>query len=376
MAKSEPGVPIDHTLLDVDPFLLNCPNGTVDLRTGELRPHNHMDMITRMTPVHYDPDAESYEWDKFLEKILVEQPLIDHVQRLMGYCITGSVREQVLPIFWGKGSNGKSTLLNLIKAAVGMDYASEAPDSLLAKKKNESHPTEVATLLGQRLVTTIETEEGQRLNEPLVKKLTGGDTIKTRRMRENPWEFKPTHKIILCTNHEPRVGNDDAIWRRLIMVPFVVKFWNPAKGETGPPELERDNELEDRLKACLPGILAWCVRGAVEWYKNGLSNPEIVQAATTKYQERQDTFGKFVEERCCTGEQYRVRFSDLYSHFEGWAKEIGERMLSRRAVGSWLESHGYQGVSSNGRWYIGITGKPEYDKTNTFEDTEWNDGTK
>lgn len=374
MAKSEPGIAIEHSDLDADPWLLNCQNGTVDLRNGKLLPHNPANLITRITNVDYDPDAASFEWDRFLEKILVKDDLISHVQRLIGYCITGSTREQVLPIFWGEGSNGKSTMLDTLKAALGVEYASTAPPALIMAKKGESHPTELAGLCGKRMVTAIETEKGQRLNEPLVKQLTGGDSIMARRMREDFWEFRPTHKLVLCTNHEPRVGDDYAIWRRIVMVPFVVQFWNPDEGETGPEDLRRDNRLANRLEQCLPGVLAWAVRGAVEWFANGLGRTDDVKAATAAYRKRQDFFGRFVEDRCLTGNQYRVKFSELYDQYSDWANEVGERVASKKSFGDWLQSQkdsdGFPMFQKNHSvcvWYVGISWKPEYDKNNSFE---------
>ena len=375
LSRSENGVSIDHTQLDSDPWLLNCQNGTVDLRTGELLPHNPLHMITRIANVDYNPDAQSFEWDRFLEKILVKEDLMLHVQRLIGYCITGSTREQVLPIFWGEGSNGKSTLLDTLKAALGTDYASTSPPSLIMEKKAQSHPTELANLYGKRMVTAVESDKGQKLNEPLVKQLTGGDSIMARRMQENFWEFRPTHKLILCTNHEPRVGDDYAIWRRLVMIPFVVQFWNPDEGETGPEELRRDNSLPKRLEQCLPGVLAWAVRGAVDWYKSGLGRTNDVKAATAAYRKRQDVFGRFVSEACLTGEQCRCRFSTLYKIYESWAKGGGEDFLSAKKMGSWLQSQkGPDGEprfrvddSEPHRWYIGLTWKAEYDDSPTFE---------
>lgn len=367
LAKSEPGVAIDHNELDSDPFLLNCQNGIVDLRTGELSPHDPSKLITRITNVDYDPDAESYDWDRFLESIFADESLITCVQRLIGYCCTGSTREQVLPIFWGEGSNGKSTLLDAVKLAIGTDYASTAPPSLLLQKKSDSHPTELAGLFGKRFVTSIETEKNQRLNEPLVKQLTGGDAISARKMRQDFWEFMPTHKIILCTNHEPRVSDDYAIWRRLVMIPFTVQFWNPEKGESGPPELQRDNDLPERLKRCLKGILAWAVRGAVEWYKNGLEIDDRSKAATASYRERHNYFGRFVDERCLTGEQYRVKFSDLYEKYVTWSEEEGEKVSTKKSFGEWLASKKFEKHRSNGIWVLGITWKPEYDTEVTFE---------
>jgi putative DNA primase/helicase len=367
LAKSEPGIPVEHSELDADPWLLNCQNGTVDLRTGELRPHNQADKITRITSVAYDPDASTYEWDRFLEKILVDDGLIRHIQRIIGYCITGSTREQILPIFWGEGSNGKSTLLDTLKLALGVDYASTAPPSLIIQKKNEAHPTELAGLCGKRMVTAIETEKNQRLNEPLVKQLTGSDSISARRMRENFWEFRPTHKLILCTNHEPRVGDDFAIWRRLSMVPFTVQFWNPDKGETGPEELRRDNDLPNRLERSLEGVLAWAVRGAIDWFRDGLGTDQKSRKATEEYRKRQDSFGRFVEEVCVQGVHYSVRFSQLYDQYSDWCEENGERKLSSKSFGEWLAKKKFEKKRNDGIWICGITWKPEFDKTNSFD---------
>ncbi|MBS0202312.1 MAG: hypothetical protein JSS49_05375 [Planctomycetes bacterium] len=375
LARSEPGIRIEHNLLDQDEWLLNCQNGIVDLRTGTIGPHDPEKLITRVTNVEFNPDASSYDWDRFLEKILVKEDLISHVQRLIGYCITGSTREQILPIFWGGGSNGKSTLLDTLKAALGFEYSSAAPPSLIMEKKSDSHPTELANLFGKRMVTAIETKQGQRLNEPLVKQLTGGDSIMARRMKEDFWEFNPTHKIILCTNHEPNVGDDYSIWRRLVMIPFKVKFWNPDEGETGPDELRRDNGLKNRLMENLEGVLAWAVRGAVDWCHDGLGRTAEVKIATAAYRSRQDVFGRFVEKTCLIGPQYRCRFSQLYSIYESWARDCGESVLSEKKLGMWLQSQKNDkdepiyvvDKEEKYRWYIGLTWKAEYDETPSFE---------
>jgi putative DNA primase/helicase len=354
-------VPVAVDGLDANPWLLNCLNGTVDLRTGELRPHRREDHLTNLCPTNFNPDAGSYHFDRFLEGVFDGHgPTIDFMQRFFGYCLTGDVSEQILAVFHGVGSNGKSTLLNAIQDTLGPDYSMAAPPALLTAKKSERHPTELADLFGQRFVVSQETEDGNRLAESLVKQITGGDRIRARWMRENFWQFSPTHKLVLCTNHKPRVkGTDHAIWRRLVLIPFARKFWNPDKGETGPAELQQDKELPAKLKAEAEGILAWMVRGCLEWQRGGLLIPESVRAATAEYRSEQDTLGRFVETCCLRNEAVRVKFPSLYGELEKWCNEGGDNLPSKRFVGSWLKENGFTEKSSNGRWYHGIALKAE-----------------
>lgn len=218
--------PIRVEELDANHWFLNCPNSTVDLRTGGPRQHRREDCLTKLCPTNFTPDANTYHFDRFLEGTFDgHQPTIDFMQRFFGYCLTGDVSEQILAVFHGMGSNGKSTLLNAIQDTIGTDFAVAAPPSLLIDKKTEAHPTELAGLFGKRLVIAQETNAGARLAEATVKILTGGDIISARRMREDFWTFAPTHKVVLVTNHRPRiVGNDHAIWRRLVLIPFARKF--------------------------------------------------------------------------------------------------------------------------------------------------------
>lgn len=354
-------VPISVDELDANPWLLNCPNGSLDLRTGELRPHRREDNLTKLCPTNFNHEADSYGWDRFLEGVFGgHSPTIELLQRLAGYFITGDVSEQILPIPWGVGSNGKTTFLTALQEAIGPDYTMAAPASLLTVKKNEAHPTELADLFGMRFVVASETEDGGRLAESLVKSLTGGDKIRARRMRENFWQFSPTHKLILCTNHKPKVrGADHGIWRRLVLIPFLKQFWNPDKGETGPDELKQDKGLPAKLKAESEGILAWAVRGCLDWQRGGLRIPESVRAATAEYRSEQDALGRFVSECCLTGQAYRVKFSTLFDALEKWCNDGGDNLPNRRFVGSWLKDNGFKEHANNGRWYLGIAIKAE-----------------
>ena len=353
-------VPVAVDDLDANPWLMTCLNGTLDLRTGELRQHRREDNLTKLCPTNFNPDAGSYHFDKFLEGVF-DGPTIDFVQRFFGYALTGDVREQILAVFHGIGSNGKSTLLKAIQDTLGTDFSAAAPPSLLIEKKTEAHPTELAGLFGKRLVIAQETNHGARLAEATVKLLTGGDIISARRMREDFWTFPPTHKVVLVTNHRPRiVGNDHAIWRRLVLVPFARKFWNPDKGETGPHELRQDKTLPVKLKAEAEGILAWMVRGCLEWQRNGLQIPDSVRAATAEYRSEQDTLGRFVEQCCIVSNAVRVKFSSLYAALETWCNDTGDNLPKKRFVSSWLKEADFKEHTNNGLWYIGIALKAEF----------------
>ncbi len=351
VAKSEAGIPVFHGIFDADPFLFNCINGTVDLRTGELLPHCREHLLTKMSPVAYDPDAKAPVWEQFLAKTFSSDPkepeappnveMISFMGRLLGYCMTADIREQVLPVMWGGGSNGKSTLLNTIRAVFGMGYYTKAPRALLMARKFESHPTELTVLDGIRLVVATESAQDQRLSEDLVKDLTGGEAIKARRMRENFYEFDPTHKVILCTNHRPRiVDTDDGIWRRVILIEFGTKFWNPDKGEIGPEHLKQDKALFGKLAAEFPGILAWLVRGCIEWQKGGLQAPKAIQDKTAEYREDEDQIQHFMSE-CCevSNAAGDTLLKDVYSRFSEWCDENGYRAGSNRRLKAGLIGH-------------------------------------
>lgn len=341
---------VSHESLDAAPWLLNCPNGTVDLRTGELRGHRPGDFLTKLAPVRFDPVATCPRFEQFLDEVFGSPELVSFMQRLVGYTLTGDVREQVLPICWGTGANGKSTLLTTLQQVLG-DYAGQAPGGLLSLRKSEQHPTELAGLVGKRFVVASETEGGCRLAEALVKQLTGGDRITARRMREDFWEFPPTHKLFLATNHKPQVkGTDHGIWRRLLLIPFTATFEGGSK----------DPELPAKLLTEAEGILAWAVRGCLAWQKEGLQPPPEVVAATQEYRSQEDVVGRFVTECCDIGrDDYCVRFSELYEAMSSWSADCGASLPAKRAVGTWLKERGMKEYRSNGRCYRGVQLKKE-----------------
>ncbi len=344
LAQSEPGVPVLPAELDRDPWLLNVENGVIDLRTLDLKPHSRDDMITKLAPVTFDPAATCPTWERAVtEAAAGRESLVGFRRRLAGYCLSGSVREHILAIFYGPGGNGKSTDLETVLALMGQDYAIKgAPEILLATKG--SHPTERADLCGKRLVVCVETDGGRRLAESLVKELSGGDTIRARRMREDFWQFNPTHKIILATNHKPVVrGTDNGIWRRLKLVPFDACFIG-----------REDRDMPEKLKAELPGILNWCLAGCVEWQDIGLGEPDEVRAATAEYRTEQDTVAAFVDEVCVTDETAKIRARDIYAAYRKWCEEAGEYVMNRTRFGLALTERGLRKQTSNGVWYVGI----------------------
>jgi putative DNA primase/helicase len=343
LARSEPPIPIAPDALDKNQWILNCPNGRLDLRTGNLCDHRREEFITKLCPVEYHPDALCPTWLATLDKCFSRiYDLIDFVQRFAGCSLTGDVSEQILCIWHGIGANGKSTILNALMEMLGSDYAMKATADLLLMKRDTDHPTGLTDLHGKRLVACIETDDNRRLAEALVKELTGGDPIRARRMREDFWQFMPTHKVVLACNHRPAVrGTDHAIWRRLKLVPFDVVI---------PPD-ERDKQLPAKLREELPGILAWAVRGCFDWQKHGLGEPRAVIEATADYQNAEDVLLNFISECCVTGPEARVKAADLLSAFKEWS---GDRHITTRRLTTMLIERGIERYTNNGLWYRGV----------------------
>jgi putative DNA primase/helicase len=347
LAQSEPGIPVLPEEMDASPDLLNVLNGTIDLRAGKLREHRREDLITKLAPVEYDPNAAAPMWAQTLERVLPDPEVRAFFKKLCGYALTGDVSEQMLPVLYGTGANGKSTVLNTLLAVLGHYGMQAAPDLLVAKKG--SHPTELADLFGMRLVASIEVEDGSRLAESLVKQLTGGDRVKARKMRQDFWEFEPTHKVLMACNHKPQVrGTDNAIWRRIRLVPFT---------ETIPPA-EQDKQLPEKLRAEASGILAWAVEGCLEWRREGLQAPEEVRKATAGYRSEMDVLGTFLRDCCELGAEHNIAVKDLYGAYKFWCEENGERPETQRRFGSRLTERGgferYRGGADGGHRWRGV----------------------
>ncbi|MEA3367720.1 MAG: phage/plasmid primase, P4 family, partial [Planctomycetota bacterium] len=339
-------VPVLPDELNRDGWLLNVQNGTLDLHTGELRPHRREDMLTHLLPVAHDPEAEAPRWERFLLEIMGgDEELTAFLRRAVGYSLTGDVREDALFFLHGAGANGKSTLLHTLLRLAG-PLGTQAEADLLMSSRWGKHPTGVADLFGKRLVASIEPEAGRHMAESLVKQLTGGDRIKARRMREDFWEFEPTHKVWLAANHKPRIrGDDHAIWRRVKLIPFEVRF--EGAGE--------DKELEDKLAAELPGILNWALRGCAEWQERGLDVPGAVREATDDYREEEDDLGRFLREETITGDGLLLKFSDLWKRYLDWCENAAEKPVTKTALGRELTERGFaKDDTKHGAWRCGI----------------------
>lgn len=303
-------------------WLFNVLNGTIDLRTGELRPHRREDMITRLAPVAYDPNATCPAFARFLEEAQPDPDIRAFLWRLGGYALTGLTREHVLPIHYGKGRNGKSTYNELLMELMG-DYARAAPPELLLEKRGDGHPADRATLLGARYSSASETDEGRALSVALVKQLTGGDTISARFMHKDFITWKPSHKLALLTNHRPKIRDtSDSIWVRVKLIPWPVSF----KGR-------EDTSLPEKLRAEHPGVLAGLVRGCLEWQTLGLAAPAVVMAATVEYREAEDLVGEFIAERCELDAKYSASADTLYNAYKNWATTRGMLPMNQTAFG-------------------------------------------
>lgn len=331
LARSEPGVPVQPHELDADPWLLNARNGTIDLRTGQLREHDRQDLITKAVAVDYHPDAEAPIFRRFLERVVPDPELRHFLRRAAGYSLTGLTSEQILLILYGAGSNGKSTLVELLLELFG-DYGQQTPPETFLERR-DTIPNDVAALRGARLVLAAEVSEGRRLNEALVKRMTGGDTMTARFMRSEFFQFQPQFTPWLATNHRPEIrGTDHAIWRRVKLVPF---------NETIPDE-QQDHDLKDKLRHEMAGVLAWAVQGCLDWQLDGLQEPEIVKAATAEYRGDMDILGGFLEDRCDLGDDHVEAASDLYKGYQEWLKTTGSEGVPARTFGLKLGERGFQ----------------------------------
>jgi putative DNA primase/helicase len=265
------------------------------------------------------------------------------LQRACGYALTGDVSEQCLFFFFGAGSNGKSTFLGTIKHVLG-DYACQAVSELLMAKSSEAHPTERADLFGRRFIATIETDEGKRMAEALMKQLTGGDEVKARRMRQDFFAMIPTWKIFLAANHRPVIkGGDLAVWRRIKLVPFTVTI----------TDAEKDKQLADKLKTEAPGIMAWCMRGCLAWQKDGLQEPAEVSRATAEYRAEQDLLQSFIDDCCNVQKTLRATAAKL---LESYIAFTGDKLINRVKFGLQLQDKGFIAVRDNrgARCYSGL----------------------
>jgi len=309
-------------------------------------------MITKLAPVQYDPAATCPQWLAFLDQIMDgSQELVGFLQQMVGYALTGDVSEHMVFILYGSGSNGKTTFINAILNILG-DYAKQVPAEIFVERKNEAHPTEKADLFGARFISASETGMGRRLSEAFIKAATGGEKLRVRRMREDFWEFFPTHKIFLTTNYRPVVyGTDEGIWRRLKLIPFNVHI----------PPAQQDKQLPDKLATEHEGILAWAVRGCLSWQQAGLQIPDEIHYSTMRYRVEMDVLASFLEDKCVVDKNAYVAAGDLYKSYEDWCEESGEKPMTKRLLSNRLMERGFEqrrmGKSGTRGWGgIGLIG--------------------
>lgn len=359
LAKTERSIAVNVEAFDQDPLLLNCLNGTIELKTGKLREHRRSDLITKLAPVDYDASAQAPTWFKFLDEITrtdmpmiapdlegegfdVDWSFIYYKQMAYGYSLTGLTDEQCVFIQYGTGANGKSTELEVLRAIMG-DYSRQAEFDTFVQKRDSGVRNDIARLNGARFVTASEGEDGAALAESVIKRMTGGDMLTARFLNKEFFEFKPEFKVWLSTNHKPRVkGNDHGIWRRIKLLPYEVTI----------PKEKRDKQLVKKLLAELPGVLAWAVVGAVSYLASrALPEVKAISAATTSYQDDMDTLGVFLDEYFQHGPafgDYSVTRKDLRFLYVHYCRENGEFTMSQKALINELSKRGFPQTANQG----------------------------
>ena len=346
--EAEHYAPILQQNLDRNKAVIGAKNGIIDLKTGELLPHDREAYLTKQCPVIYNPDApEPKLWLQFLSDIFGGDPyMLDYIQKCVGYSLTGSTSEQCAFFLFGTGRNGKSTFLEIVRGILG-DYATNIqPQTIMVNPKSGNAPSsDIARLKGARLVTSVEPNEGMRLDEGLLKQLTGDDVVTARKMFSEEFEFKPEFKLWMATNHKPLIrGTDTGIWRRIHLIPFEVQI----------PIDKVDKKLKYKLVKESEGILKWAVQGCIRWQNEGLTMPQKVLDAVREYQHEMDVISTFMD-ACCIGEG-EVKASRLYAVYAKWAEEHNEYVMSSTKFGTELKRKGI--VKKNmpdGRYYVGIT---------------------
>lgn len=344
LAQADQRIVVPASVWDADPMLLNTPSGIVDLRTGTLRMRQRGDYVTQAARVAPAEDARAPLFQRFMLDVFGgDVAMVEFMQRALGYCLSGNTREQILMFWHGVGGNGKSTLLDLIHWMLDT-YAVKLPAAALMVQRNERHPTDIAGLRGKRLAVSSELDEGQFWNEALIKELTGDEVLTARFMRQDNFQFRVSHKHVIVGNHKPRLRSaDHAIARRMVLVPFTQKFDGSR----------RDKGMLDKLKAEAPAILAWMVRGAVQWYADGLGVPDVVSKASAEYISDHDDVALWMDECCIRSGEAKA--SELYQSFADWKRQRGEHATSATTWFQRLQAvPGIRGRRSNGIRYEGI----------------------
>ncbi|MFF1597711.1 phage/plasmid primase, P4 family [Streptomyces mirabilis] len=347
--KSVPSVHVNALDFDAATHLLCFRNGTVDLRTGKLRPHSPADMMTHALDIDFNASATAPRWERFLTEIFPDNPeLPDYMRRMVGYGITGDVSEQAFAVLWGKGANGKSVFTDTL-TSVFRNVTRTTGFATFEEKANGGIPNDIAALRGSRLVMASEGEAGKPMSEATLKRATGKEMMQARFLRKEFFEFKPQFLIMLATNHKPRFkGQDEGLWRRVKLIPFS-RWFAPN---------ERDYELDRKLLAEAEGIAAWAVRGAVEWYARGLGEPETITAATKEYRETSDALAGFFPGVLVKDAGSTMNGTDVFTAYLDWCEAEnlpGKERWTRRGFYSAMEERGiYKKATNKGVGLVGV----------------------
>lgn len=373
-AHFDPDVVTLPDYFDQGRYLFNVGNGTLNLQTGGISPHNRDDHLMKISPVIYDRKATCPKWDAFLTTVMdSDLEMVQFLKMLTGYCLTADTREQALFIPFGDGSNGKTTFLEILATVLGSYFVRLPTETLMLRGTTDRIPNDIARLQGARLAITNETNQNHKLNEEVVKNLTGDDTITARYMRGEFFDFRPSHKLILYGNSKPVITETtEGIWRRIRLIPFSHTF-----AQNDPTTVKGYGDV---LRTELSGILNWAIEGCLDWQQNGgLTTPEAVRKATNAYRSEMDTLGDFLRECCVRGDAEKVAASELYESYSGWCRHNGYTVWGGRKLGGELRSRGIPLWESNGKSYrrgidLTLTGEGYRNGYNMVDITKRNSG--
>jgi len=321
-------------------------NGVIEMKKTEFREHRQDDMMTKIANVEYDPNADCPLWKQFIREIMnYKSELINFLQTAAGWALTGDISEQTMFILYGSGANGKSTFLNTIMYILG-DYATATPTETFMKKNGDQTTNDIARLRGIRFVTTTEAEQGRRLSEPLIKRITGNDQMMARFLYGEFFSFTPTFKIFMATNHKPVIkGTDYGIWRRIKLIPFTTRI----------PEEKQDKDLELKLRSEASGILNWLLEGTKRWLQERLNAPDEILNATDEYREEMDVIGNFLNDKCLIEKDLTIRIRELYKAYSDWCEDNKEHAVPERFFTLRLKEMGFQQCrTSEARYWSGV----------------------
>ncbi len=347
LASAMPSIVVKNAELDSDDFLLGVENGVVDLRTGDFRPAVRADLITLRCAARYEPEATCPVFDGFLARATGgDKDLQDYLQCLAGYALSGSTREQIFAFFHGNGANGKSTFLEVLRELMGGYATQTQPETLMASQRGGGASSDLARLIGKRLVISNEVREGAQFEENLIKQLVGGDCVTARFLYQEHFEFRPKFKLMIAGNHQPVIkGDDDGMWRRVHLVPFKQQI----------PVHERDKNLGAKLAMERSGILNWAIKGCLRWQKDGLIPPACITNATQAYRDEMDLLRHWIDQECLTGPACRDRSGGLYKNYRDWCEASAIRPLTAPIFLRKLESRGFEREHTRvGNFVIGL----------------------